>query len=134
MINLLKFTVVTLMVISVTFCDDDNSAPGSLSYPGDSTIVIVDQTGKEWDITHAVHRYGLERDSFMFGLGPNAFTPVNMPEMLSPGQEGYPPANQKFRVIGVSIEGDARAYPITPLSSHEVVNDSVGGVHLAVTY
>lgn len=38
------------------------------------------------------------------------------------------------QVIGVSINGDARAYPIKILSSHEIVNDVVGGEPIAVTW
>ncbi len=38
------------------------------------------------------------------------------------------------RVIGVSINGQARAYPISILNWHEVVNDTLGGVPIAVTY
>lgn len=37
-------------------------------------------------------------------------------------------------VVGVSINGDARAYPIPILSSREIVNDTVGGVPIAVTW
>lgn len=38
------------------------------------------------------------------------------------------------RVIGVSINGEARAYSVPHLHSHEVVNDTVGGVPITVTY
>lgn len=37
-------------------------------------------------------------------------------------------------VIGVSINGDARAYPVPILSGREIVNDTVGGVPIAVTW
>ncbi len=37
-------------------------------------------------------------------------------------------------VIGLSIAGDARAYPIRILTWHEIVNDTVGGVPVAVTF
>lgn len=37
-------------------------------------------------------------------------------------------------VLGVEIEGDARAYPIRILSRHEVVNDIVGGEPIAITW
>ena len=37
-------------------------------------------------------------------------------------------------VIGLSINGDARAYPLRILTWHEIVNDTVGGVAVAVTY
>jgi hypothetical protein len=38
------------------------------------------------------------------------------------------------RVIGVSIGGEARAYPITLLNGHEIALDDLGGVPIAVTY
>lgn len=38
------------------------------------------------------------------------------------------------RVIGLVINGEARAYPINILSVHEVVNDVVGGEPVAVTW
>ena len=37
-------------------------------------------------------------------------------------------------VIGVQFDGDARAYSIPLLSSHEIVNDTVGGRKIAVTW
>jgi len=38
------------------------------------------------------------------------------------------------KVVGVEINGEARAYPIRVLNWHEVVNDVVGGVPVAVTF
>ncbi len=38
------------------------------------------------------------------------------------------------RVIGVEINGEERAYPLRVLNCHEIVNDTLGGVHIAVTY
>lgn len=37
-------------------------------------------------------------------------------------------------VIGVFLNGEARAYPIRLLSLHEIVNDTVGGQPIAVTW
>ncbi|MDX2145450.1 MAG: DUF3179 domain-containing protein [Rhodospirillaceae bacterium] len=37
-------------------------------------------------------------------------------------------------VIALSINGDARAYPLRVMIWHEIVNDIVGGVPVAVTY
>ena len=37
-------------------------------------------------------------------------------------------------VLGVEIDGDARAYSVPLLSKHEVVNDVVGGKPIAVTW
>ncbi len=38
------------------------------------------------------------------------------------------------QVIGVDINGESRAYPIPFLSSHEIVNDELGGRRIAVTW
>ena len=38
------------------------------------------------------------------------------------------------QVIGLEINGESRAYPIPFLSSHEIVNDEVGGRRIAVTW
>lgn len=37
-------------------------------------------------------------------------------------------------VLGVNIDGDARAYSTVLLSRHEIVNDTVGGRKIAVTW
>jgi hypothetical protein len=37
-------------------------------------------------------------------------------------------------VIGVEIGGEARAYPVHILEYHQIVNDEIGGVPVAVTY
>ena len=38
------------------------------------------------------------------------------------------------RLLGVVIDGEARAYPLKMLSRHEIVNDEVAGVPIAVTW
>ena len=52
------------------------------------------------------------------------FVAVAEPDNLSPTDP----------VIGLQIAGDARAYPLRILTWHEIVNDTVGGVPVAVTY
>lgn len=37
-------------------------------------------------------------------------------------------------VVGMSIAGESRAYPVSILSRHEIVNDKLGGVPIAVTW
>ncbi len=37
-------------------------------------------------------------------------------------------------VIGVMINGEAKAYPLNIMNWHEIVNDTVGGVNLTVSY
>ena len=63
----------------------------------------------------------------------DAIKAIDDPEFLSADEVGdtYRP-NEK--VIGVSIDGDNRAYSVPMLSRHEIVNDTVGGVKIAVTW
>ena len=46
----------------------------------------------------------------------------------------FPQMAPDERVLGLSINGDHRAYPLNLLSRHEIVNDKVGGVPVAVTW
>jgi hypothetical protein len=38
------------------------------------------------------------------------------------------------QVLVLDVEGEARAYPLQVLTHHEIVNDTVGGIPVAVTY
>jgi hypothetical protein len=95
-------------------------------------ILIVDQTGKEWDITHAVENYGMGAGGWQFGLGPNTIRPIIDPQYVGPGDRGFPDPNKEHIVIGTTIGGDSRAYSIDDLNAHEVVDDVFGDVHVAV--
>ncbi len=54
--------------------------------------------------------------------------PVNDPEFGDAWIDG------DERVMGVVVNGEARAYPVSVLTRHEIVNDVVGGVPVAVTF
>jgi len=112
-----------------------NSSPTKIkdSYSEDK-IYIVDRTGKKWDITHAVKEYGMDRDKFNYGLGPNAIPPILNPQFLAPGDDGYPPSSQTFRVVGTTVSGESRAYRVSDLSCREVVDDQFGATPVVVTY
>jgi hypothetical protein len=64
--------------------------------------------------------------------------PDGIPALNFPNYYSIEEANQEYTpeelVIGVEFNGDARAYSINLLSRHEIVNDTVGGIHLAVTW
>jgi len=42
--------------------------------------------------------------------------------------------NDDDRVLGVNYKGEARAYPIKILNWHQVVNDTLGGVRVVITF
>jgi hypothetical protein len=66
-------------------------------------------------------------------LPKDAIRAILEPEFASPIAAETQMRNSEA-VIGVSINGDARAYPINMLSRHEIVNDVVGGESIAVTW
>ncbi len=57
---------------------------------------------------------------------------LTAPKMIEANDASY--LSENDRVIGVTLGGDARAYPLKILNYHEVVNDSIGGQPLAITY
>ncbi len=61
----------------------------------------------------------------------DAIAPIYAPSLTTPDNIEL---NPDTMVLGVEINGDARAYPIEPLIQREIVNDTVGGVPVAVTW
>jgi len=85
-------------------------------------------------VTHAWEQYGFVPEEFQFGLGPFAIPPIMDPEMLMPGDPGYPGDSASFLVLGVFLNGAARAYPIPIMSQHEVAEERFGDTYVAVAY
>ena len=65
---------------------------------------------------------------------PRDTIPAILSPTLAPVSEASPWMESDELVLGIEIDGDARAYPIRILSRHEVVNDVVGGKPVAVTW
>jgi len=57
---------------------------------------------------------------------------LDYPEFIAADDANY--LKGRDRVLGVSINGTARAYPIRILNYHEIVNDVIGGTPVVVTY
>jgi len=66
-------------------------------------------------------------------LGKDGIPAILNPQFVNVA-EAMPQMEQSERVLGVSINGDHRAYPLNLLSRHEIVNDTVGEVPVAVTW
>ena len=66
-------------------------------------------------------------------LAPNAIPALDAPrfDALGDAREVHEPGEP---VLVVDVGGDVRVYSTWTLSLHEVVNDVVGGVPVAVTY
>jgi len=66
------------------------------------------------------------------GPPPDGIPPIDHPKFLSASKVDF--LSPREPVIAIDVGGDARAYPVQILIWHEIVNDTVGGVPLTVTY
>ena len=66
-------------------------------------------------------------------LPKDAIPSIDRPRFYS-AQEADAEYDSDEVVIGLEINGDARAYSVSLLSRHEIVNDKVGGRPIAVTW
>jgi hypothetical protein len=98
------------------------------SYGFDLTTCLVDRD--------FIAAGGFPKDGLPAMVDPRVFTRAEMEEFSRQMRRGH---QGKYlvatdRVIGVEIGGEARAYPLKVISWHEVINDTLGGVPIVVTY
>lgn len=67
------------------------------------------------------------------GPPPDGIPSIDDPKFISVQEAGKFLDDSDF-VLGLNINGDIRAYPLQILVWHEIVNDNVGGIPVAVTY
>jgi hypothetical protein len=73
------------------------------------------------------------KDQILSGGPPKDGIPAILkPNFIHPEQADF--MADKDQVIGVNINGTAKAYPIKILNWHEVVNDTVNGIPIVVTF
>jgi len=70
-----------------------------------------------------IFRGGPQKDGIP-AINKPKFIPVNKANFLSP----------EDHILGITISGKSKAYPIKIMNWHEIVNDSIKGAHFAVTY
>ncbi|MGI9528741.1 MAG: DUF3179 domain-containing protein [Acidimicrobiia bacterium] len=73
------------------------------------------------------------QDLISGGPPPDGIPPIDDPVFL-PVEANLDLLPDVEPVVALELNGDARAYPIRAMVWHEIVNDSVGGVPVSVTY
>ncbi len=75
----------------------------------------------------------LPREQILHGGPPRDGIPaLSDPKLIAADKADY--LQPTSRVVGIEINGEARAYPIPILNWHEIVNDTVDGKRIAITY
>jgi len=103
-------------------------------YPGVSIdrgpilpINIQQQIEPEWDVPTQTIVRGAQRDDILS---------IERPRFVAEEERKQEPFNwsDEEPVIGVSINGESRCYPLEILNWHEIVNDQIGGIPITISY
>lgn len=76
----------------------------------------------------------LDRNLLVSETSPGAIPAMTEPPMVTQGEPGALYLNDEDRVLGVVVNGSARAYPHAVLDHHEVINDEIDGEWFTVTF
>ena len=110
---------------------EDAGAPNAVAR---SESVGCEDGGFFWDQDGCEPATSIDLDRLLSGGPP----PDGIPPIDAPVYESIADAatwlEDTSPVMVVDIDGDVRAYPLAILTWHEIVNDTVGGVPLVITY
>ncbi len=126
--------LLTLFLVSGVILSACGAASQSTQDTQESGLVNPDEPQSTSEDSSNSPATQVDRDYEIITLLPkDAIPSIDNPRFLSADEadEEYAPTEL---VIGVEFEGDARAYSIGHLSRHEIVNDTVGGRKIAVTW
>lgn len=73
-----------------------------------------------------------QEDIFQGGPPRDGIPSIDSPKFIEPDAADF--LSDEDRILGVAIDGVARAYPVRILKWHEVVNDTIADKRFSVTY
>ncbi len=141
-IRLNKYILLVFIAIFLTACSSNIEATNNQEINNENhdaqitdEVEIVENEIMETtsDETNSDEISGYEEYEIVTLLPFDAIPAIDDPEFLSADQAESEYAPDEL-IIGVVFNGEARAYSINYLSRHEIVNDTVGGHHIAVTW
>ena len=120
----------TLAALAIAGCSAGHVAGPQAGATESPTGVSFDSSG--WRTDFARHAVPLSSIS-SGGPGPDGIPPLDRPRFVSPSSAAHFLTGRE-PVIAVAIGDQARAYPLQILLWHEIVNDTLGGEPIAITY
>ncbi|MDY6761567.1 MAG: DUF3179 domain-containing protein [Candidatus Nanohaloarchaea archaeon] len=113
--------VIGIVVIAVTATDTTSDT---------STQPV---SGEEYNVTDDGTKYTVHPSELVQGCpGMDCIPSIDNPKFQRAAEATW--LDSSDLVIGVEVDGEAKAYPFRILNVHEIVNDEVGGEPVAVTY
>ena len=110
------------------------SSPGTPREPIRASSEGCEPGEFHWDRSDCEPAHSIPLDEIISGgPPPDGIPPIDDPvfETVEDADEWLEPTSP---VMVVEVDDDVRAYPLAILTWHEIVNDTVGGVPLVVTY
>jgi hypothetical protein len=123
--------VLVLAALAVAACEDELAKQDDARRGGGPTDALrVDASGWETDFT----KHSVPLSEFLSGGPPrDGIPPVDEPKPTSQAEADEWLADRE-PVLAVEVGDRVRAYPLQILVWHEIVNDTLGGRPIAVTY
>ncbi len=122
----MRFSVVFLLLAGIASAAEDDSEK---------------QPEQRWEIDLVADYYGITSDQLSdFPVTElhqgcprqDCIPSIDKPDFIAAGEVDF--LRDDDLVLGVIVNGDARAYSARVLQRHEIVNDVIGGQPIAVTY
>ena len=103
---------------------DDSATKATASPDTEQPVTVLEIPKPENQLDDGEYRWSqlLSRDSIL---------PIYQPEFVSADDAPY---DDDELVIGVVLDGEAKAYAIGPLNRREMVNDELAGIPILVTW
>ncbi|MEL6946689.1 MAG: DUF3179 domain-containing protein [Pseudomonadota bacterium] len=129
MLQLAKLCFSFTFVLAIAFAPAFTHTLSTVASAQARQIEIWKQQGWKTDFS----KMSVTPGSILNGGPPrDGIPPIDSPQFVP--VEGHDDLDDREPVIGLSIKGDHRAYPLRIMTWHEIVNDVVGGKPVTVTY
>jgi len=130
-----SIAAVALLAGALAGCGGSGSgdaATPEATLPEELLAPVLDFRLEGWEKTDFA-KHSVPFDEFLSGGPPkDGIPPIDAPRFVPVAETTY--LEPREPVIELTIRGETRAYPIQILIWHEIVNDELGGVPVAVTF
>ena len=137
---IIVISVVVIAMVNIARTDSINfsSSPSNTNLLGKrnflpSSSVLIGQSNAQKEGEEQKHIVPLDQ-IVSGGPPPDGIPSIDNPKFVTVHEAGNNFLSDSDLVLGININGDIRAYPLLILMWHEIVNDKVGGVPVAVNY
>ncbi len=120
-----------LLAAVVAGCGSGGSSSAGASRDSPLSAGELQELSAGWKTDFARHTVPL-REFQSGGPGKDGIPALDRPHFVRTAEASF--LRQREPVIALTLAGRARAYPLQILTWHEIVNDVVAGVPVAVTF